>query len=52
MIPTFTGISLYAWDPTVRGVDPNPFGFSLTPFDRIWFAPPGAAGGPLTERLP
>jgi ABC-type transport system substrate-binding protein len=52
MIPTFTGISLYAWDPTVRGVDPNPFGFSLTPFDRIWFAPPGAAGDPLTERLP
>ncbi len=52
MIPTFTGISLYAWDPTVRGVDPNPFGFSLTPFDRIWFAPSGAAGDPLTERLP
>jgi ABC-type transport system substrate-binding protein len=52
MIPTFTGISLYAWDPTVRGVDPNPFGFSLTPFDRTWFAPPGAAGDPLTERLP
>jgi len=52
VIPTFTGISLYAWDPTVRGVDPNPFGFSLTPFDRIWFAPPGAAGDPLTERLP
>ena len=52
MIPLFTGISLYAWDPTVRGVEPNPFGFSLTPFDRIWFAPPGAAGDPLTERLP
>jgi ABC-type transport system substrate-binding protein len=52
MIPTFTGISLYVWDPTVRGVDPNPFGFSLTPFDRIWFAPAGAAGDPLAERLP
>lgn len=52
MVPLFTGISLYVWDPTVRGVDPNPFGFSLTPFDRIWFAPPGAAGDPLAERLP
>ena len=52
MVPLFTGISLYVWDPRVRGVDPNPFGFSLTPFDRIWFAPPGVAGDPLTERLP
>jgi ABC-type transport system substrate-binding protein len=52
IVPVSTGISLYAWDPSVRGVEPNPFGFSLTPFDHAWFAPPSSAGDPLTERLP
>ncbi len=52
LIPLFNGITLYAWGPTVRSVDPNPFGFALTPFDRIWFAPEGASGDPVTERRP
>lgn len=52
LVPLFNGVTLYAWGPTVRSVDPNPFGFALTPFDRIWFAPEGAPPDRVTERRP
>jgi oligopeptide transport system substrate-binding protein len=37
MIPLYNGASLYAFDPSVRGVQINPFGFAQTLFGRIWF---------------
>lgn len=37
MIPLFNGSTLYAWNPCLAGVEVNPFGFALTPFDKVWF---------------
>jgi peptide/nickel transport system substrate-binding protein/oligopeptide transport system substrate-binding protein len=52
IIPTFSGTSLYVWHPRIRGIEPNPFGFTLTPFQKIWFAPEGANEPLLTEHSP
>jgi ABC-type transport system substrate-binding protein len=52
IVPTRSSTSLYAWHPLVRGVEPNPFGFSLTPYQKIWFAPAESPGSQLTENSP
>lgn len=52
MIPLYHGGSLYAWEPAVRGVEVNPFGFALTPFCRIWFDSGHLDHGDQAERTP
>jgi len=51
IVPIFTSTSLYAWNPAVRGVEPNPFGFALTPFSRVWFSADGPAAEDVTEKV-
>jgi ABC-type transport system substrate-binding protein len=52
IVPTISSTSVYVWHPRVRGIEPNPFGFALTPFQKIWFIPEAAPGSDLTEQSP
>lgn len=51
LVPLYHATNAYAWRPDIAGVETSPLGFSVVPFDRIWFRPAGDVAEQRAEVL-